>query len=117
MATYTAEQLRGAGTLSEALGAGNTYTFTLTNPLSGSVYFTLEAVRNENGFYNASTSPNVEGEISNLNGVQSVVSSPYIFSVIINPGGGSFEYTPTNNITDAEAFLRATGNTTLQISV
>lgn len=115
MATYTAEQLRGEGTPTEALTSGNTYTFTLTNPLSGSAYFTFESVRNVNGFYSGS-SPNSEGVIDNLNGIQNVVSSSYIFSATINPGGGSFDFTPSNNVATSGSFLRATGNTTLTIA-
>ena len=56
MATYTAEQLSGAGTPIEALTGGTTYGFVLLRPisLSGSGYFTMETVRNENGYYDSS---------------------------------------------------------------
>jgi hypothetical protein len=47
MATYTAAQMTGQGVLGENLSG--TKTFTFTNP-SGSAYFTLETVRQPNGF-------------------------------------------------------------------
>ena len=55
MATYTAEQLSGAGTPIEALTGGTTYGFVLLRPLSltGSGYFTMETVRNGQGFYDS----------------------------------------------------------------
>ena len=49
MASYTAEQLNGAGTPTEVLSGAKT--FTLTNPATGSAYFTVETVRNGNGNY------------------------------------------------------------------
>ena len=49
MATYTAQQLNGAGTPTEVLTGQKT--FTLTNPLSSSAYFTVETVRDSNSFY------------------------------------------------------------------
>ena len=49
MASYTAVQLNGAGTPTEALSGAKT--FTITNTLSGSAYFTVETVRNYSGSY------------------------------------------------------------------
>ena len=49
MATYTAQQLNGAGTPTEELTGLKR--FSLTNPLSSSAYFTVETVRNANGNY------------------------------------------------------------------
>jgi hypothetical protein len=55
MATYTAAQLYGTGSIGENLSGIKTFTF--TNP-SGSAYFTLETVREPNGFYTGSTPTN-----------------------------------------------------------
>ena len=51
MASYTAQQLNGAGTPTEVLTGQKT--FTLTNPLNSSAYFTVETVRNASGNYGA----------------------------------------------------------------
>lgn len=116
MATYTSNQLYGQGTPTEALSNGVTYTFTLTNPLSGSSYFTFETVREGDGFYDSTSSTNAVGTFENLSGVQNLVSSSYIFSVVINPGGGSFDFTPTGDVAVSSSWLRAIGNTSLEIS-
>ena len=115
MASYTATQLKGKGTPCEALTGGNTYTFTLSNSHTGSAYFTFESVRDGNGFYSSSYA-NAKGTVNNLNGVSSLVSSPYIFSVVIGYGGGEFDFTPTSNIDASGSFLRTTGDTALTIS-
>ena len=115
MANYTASQLKGAGTPCEALNGGITYTFTLSNPLSGSSYFTFETKRDVNGFYSGSATT-ANGVIDNLSSVSAPVTSPYIFSVVVNPGGGSFDFTPTTSMAASGSFLRTTGEATLQIS-
>lgn len=116
MASYTSNQLYGAGTPIEALTSGSTYTFDITSPASGSTYFTLESVRNPIGFYDSSSSATAEGIFENLTNVTSLVSSSYIFSVVVNPGGGSFDFTPSNNIAASGSFLRGTGGISLTIS-
>jgi hypothetical protein len=115
MATYTANQLSGAGSPCESLNGGTTYTFTLANLLSGSAYFTFETKRDVNGFYSGSLE-SASGIINNLSLVSSLNSSPYIFSVVVNPGGGSFDFTPTVTMAVSSSFLRTTGGTTLEIS-
>ena len=54
MGSYTAEQLRGAGTPTEALSGVKT--FTLNNPSTGSAYFTIETINVNPGSF--------EGKIS-----------------------------------------------------
>lgn len=117
MASYTGSQLAGVGTPTEALTAGVAYTFTITTPttLEGSAYFTFETVRDANGFY-VGVGENASGVINTLVNTQSPNQSPFIFSIIIDSNGGSFNFTPTNNITQGSAFLRATGNISLTIS-
>jgi len=116
MGSYTSNQLYGTGTPIEALTSGTTYTFAITSSTSGSTYFTLESVRNSIGFYDSSSSATAEGTLENLTNVTSLVSSSYIFSVVVNPGGGSFDFTPSNNIAVSESFLRGTGGISLTIS-
>lgn len=116
MASYTADQLYGAGTPCEALTSGSSYNFALTSSAqSGSTYFTFETVRNSDGFYSGSGEYAL-GTFSSLSNVQTLVSSSYIFSVVVNPGGGSLTFTPANDMITGSAVLRATGDTTLTIA-
>ena len=123
--SYTADELKGAGHLlkNQMLGGG-TYTFTLYRPknqtgksenLSGSGYFTFETVRDNNGFYPASTSPLASGTKTAISGSNTLVESPYIFSYELNtnsntPMTSSFEFTPDVDIPISGAYLRATGD-------
>ena len=116
MASYNSNQLSGAGAPIEALTSGSTYTFTITSPISGSTYFTLETVRNSIGYYDSTSVATATGTIGNLTNVQYVVSSSYIFSVVVQPGGGSFTFTPAANVAVSGSFLRGTGGISLTIS-
>ena len=115
MASYNSNRLSGAGAPIEALTSGSTYTFTIASPATGSSYFTLETVRNSIGYYSSSSSATAKGTIGNLTNVTGLVSSSYIFSVIVNPGGGSFTFSPAANIAVSGSFLRGTGGISLTI--
>ena len=116
MASYTANQLSGDGTPTEAL-VGNK-TFTLTNPSSGSAYFTIETVRNSDGFYDSTSATNALGVYSNFVSidVDTLVTSSYIASVVVPSGESSFQFNSTVDIPVSGSFLRATGNISLVIS-
>jgi hypothetical protein len=116
MASYNSNQLYGAGAPIEALTSGSTYTFALTSSISGSTYFTLESVRNPIGYYGSSSSATATGNIGNLANITGLVASPYIFSVIVNQGGGSFTFTPATNVAASGSFLRGTGGISLNIA-
>ena len=124
MATYTAAQLSGSGVLlNDEIDTLLGKTFKMTNPSSGSSYFTFETVRNNNGTY-ADVTPTVSGELtvdfSGLPGqvnVQNIVSSSYVWSVSVDPGGnGNVIFKPDTVIPIEAAFLRATGDISLEIS-
>ena len=118
MASYTANQLYGAGTPIEALTAATTYTFTLGTPVSsGSAYFTVETVRNANGFYDTQPS-NSLGAYASFTGVDedTSITSPFISSIVVPQGGGSYTFTPTADVAISSSFLRSTGGVTLTIS-
>ena len=117
MALYTAKQLEGKGAPIETLLNGSTNTFTLIRPLGlkGSAYFTFESVRNSKGYY-LDQPKNAEGIISSLNGVEGLLQSNYIFSVVVNEEGGSFVFTPNITIPVSGSFLRATGGMSLEIT-
>ena len=126
MATYTAQQLSGAGVLladniTAALPATK---FLITNTTStGSAYFTFETVRNGDGYYDSSSSTNAKGglDIDNLPAgatllVTDLIQSDYIFSVIVPPGGVSgFTFDPSAQVNAGTVFLRGTGGISLEI--
>ena len=116
MASYTANQLSGAGTPTEALV--NNKTFTLTNPSSGSAYFTIETVKDSNGFYNTSSATNALGVYSNFVSIDAdtLVTSSYIASVVVPSGESSFQFNSTVNVAASGSNLRATGGISLVIS-
>lgn len=117
MAAYTAEQLRGAGTPTEALAGNKTFTFTKPASISGSAYFTIETVRNYSGSY-AGQPTNALGAYTNFTSIDidTLVTSSYIASVVVPDGGGSFQFNPTTNIAVSSSMLRATDGVTLTIS-
>jgi len=115
MASYTAQQLNGAGTPTEVLSGQKT--FTLTNPLSSSAYFTVETVRNATGSY-ANKPTNALGAYATFVGidVDTLITSSYISSVVVPSGASSYQFTPTSNVAVSSSMLRATGGITLTIS-
>ena len=115
MASYTAQQLNGAGTPTEALSGQKT--FTLTNPSSGSAYFTVETVRNATGSY-AGQATNALGSYASFTDIDSdtLVTSSYISSVVVPSGASSYQFTPTSTVAVSSSMLRATGGVTLTIS-
>ena len=112
MATYTAIQLSGTGSIGEDLSGLKTFTF--TNP-SGSSYFTLETVRNADGFYDVSSPINTTGTWV-VSESMNFISSSYIASVHVLPGSSAFTFTPDSSVTGTTYYLRGTGNFSLIIS-
>jgi len=115
MATYTAEQLNGAGTPTEELTGLKR--FSLNNPLSGSAYFTVETFQRVGGTYNSSPA-NALGSYGTFVGidVNTLITSSYISSVVVPPGASSYTFTPTTTVAIGSSMLRATGGITLIIS-
>lgn len=111
MATYTADQLYGTGSVGENLSGLKTFTF--TNP-GNSSYFTLETIANATGSY-AGAPTNALGTwvVSQSMGF---VSSSYIASVVVQPGSSSLTFTPASSVTGTTYRLRGTGNFSLTIS-
>jgi hypothetical protein len=112
MAVYTPTQLKGSGSLGENLSGLKTFAF--TNP-SGSSYFVLESVRNDDGVYDSSIPTNCEG-IYVVSSSMTIVTSSYIASVVVPGGVSSFKYTPDSAVTGTDYYLRGTGEYTLTIS-
>jgi hypothetical protein len=111
MATYTAAQLYGSGSVGENLSGLKTFTF--TNP-SSSAYFTLETIANTTGSYtNAPTNALGTWVVSASMGF---VSSSYVASVVVQPGSSVFTFTPASAVTGTTYRLRGTGAYSLTIS-
>jgi hypothetical protein len=111
MAVYNAPSLYGTGSVGENLSGLKTFAF--NNPYNSS-YFTLETVRNPNGFY--------DGQPTNFTGSWVVsasmgfVYSPYIASVVVLPGVSSFTFTPASAVTGTTYRIMGTGAYTLTIT-
>ena len=114
MASYSAEQLYGAGTPCEEI-SGN-YTFDITSPNDQVAYFTIETVRNGIGFYDSSSATNILGFFSNFDNVISLITSSYIASVCVGVGGGSFNFEPNGTIALSGSFFRGTGGISLGVT-
>ena len=112
MATYTYSQLYGSGSIGENLSLLKTFTF--TNP-SGSSYFTMETIRNGQGFYDSSSPTNFLGTYIVSESMGQVTSS-YISSVVVQPGVSSFKFTPSTSVVGTTYSLRGTGMYSLTIS-
>jgi hypothetical protein len=114
---YTAAQLfgnNGEGTSSINLSASVEYLFTVDST-SGSNYFTMETVRNNQGFYDSSSKKNTSGSYFS-NAIPSRISSDYFSGFALKPSPyNSFTFTPAINVTGSTLMLRGTGNVTLSI--
>jgi len=113
MASYTANQLYGAGTPCEEI-SGNT-TFSITSSNDQVAYFTMETVRNGIGFYDSSSATNALGTYSNLVNVTTLITSSYIASLVVGVGGGSFDFEPNETIALSGSFFRGTGGISLGV--
>ncbi len=114
MATYTPSQLNGTGSAGENLSGTKTFTF---QNAGYSTYFTLEANRNPDGFYNDS-SPVVSAGTFNISAsmLPGFVTSSNVFSLAVPPGTSSFTFAPSSAITGSNYRLRGEGQFTLIIS-
>ena len=111
MATYTAAQLYGTGSIGENLSGLKTFTF--TNP-NDSSYFTLETIPNATGSYNGAPTNALGTWV--VSASMGFVSSSYVASIVVQPGSSTFTFTPAASITGTTYYLRGTGNYSLTIS-
>ena len=105
MASYTADQLYGTGSIGEDITGPKTFTF--TNP-SGSSYFTIETVQDRTGSFSGkqkTTSGSWVPSGSNMGPVQ----SDYFASVVVPPGTSFVELTPATTITGTNYRMKGTG--------
>jgi len=111
MATYTAAQLYGSGSVGENLSGLKTFAF--TNP-SSSAYFTLETIANATGSY-AGSPTNALGTWV-VSASMGFVSSSYVASAVVQPGSSVLTFTPASSVTGTTYRLRGTGAYSLTIS-
>tara|TARA_R100001460_G_scaffold106269_1_gene153630 strand:- start:433 stop:813 length:381 start_codon:yes stop_codon:yes gene_type:complete len=122
---YDSAELSGAGTLlKDNLPVGvNKFLFD-TRFNEGTVYFIFETVRNNDGFYDSSSSTNASGLVRiDLPPVGAtlvpidLIQSDYIWGVVLPPGGTvGLTFIPTTQVDAGAVFLRGTGEVTLTIS-
>ena len=105
MASYTSAQLYGAGTAGETISGSTLFMF--TNP-GDSSYFTLETTQDNNGtFTNRPTCAAGTWSPSTL--YMGPISSPFVGSVVVQPGTSSVIFTPTSPVAGANFRFRGTG--------
>ena len=105
MASYTAEQLYGTGSIGENITTSITFAF--TNP-SGSSYFTVETVQDRTGSFSGkqkTTSGSWTPSGTNMGPVQ----SDFFASVVVPPGVSSVILTPASSITGTNYRIKGTG--------
>lgn len=113
---YTFNELYGAGTSSIDLTAGTQYTFTITNN-SGSSYFAMETVPNQNGVYDSSSPKNLSGSFTSVTNITTAItSSNYVAGFSLPTSANEFIFTPTFNVTGSTLKLRGTGGIILGIT-
>lgn len=109
MATYNFNITGSRITQSADIAAGESTTFSITNDLDMDSYFTLETLRNPDGFYDDNSKKNTSGSFTLGSGLLSLVQSDYIASVVVQPGGGDLTFVPAIAITGSTLYLRGTG--------
>jgi hypothetical protein len=107
MATYTAAELYGTGSIGENITANTSLTFTFSNP-SGSAYFTVETVTNSTGSFSGQQQT-TNGTWVPSNNNMGPVQSLYFASVVVQPGASSVTLTPATTITGTNYRMKGTG--------
>jgi hypothetical protein len=106
MASYTYTQLYGSGSIGENISGLKSFMF--INP-SGSSYFTMETIPSSSGFYEATSPKNFSGSFT-VPESMGLVTSPYIASVVVQPGTSSIAFKPAYNIVSGSSYyMRGTG--------
>ena len=109
-------------------------TFSFANP-SGSAYFTLQLIRDSDGFYPTSSVQTTYFSASSFTELTSSVTNPivakwatgvvdgmgsvnggYIWSIVVPPGSSSVVFTPGATIPVSESILRGTGEYVLTLT-
>ena len=105
MASYTADQLYGTGSIGENITGPKTFTF--TNP-SGSSYFTIETVQDRTGSFSGKQQTTTGSWVPSGNNM-GPVQSLYFASVVVPPGTSYVTLTPGITITGTNYRMKGTG--------
>ena len=105
MATYTADQLYGTGSIGENITTSKTFIF--TNP-SSSAYFTIETVQDRTGSFSGKQRT-TSGSWVPSNDNMGPVQSDFFSSVVVQPGASSVTLTPASSITGTNYRMKGTG--------
>jgi len=106
MASYTYTQLYGSGSIGENISGLKSFMF--INP-DGSSYFTMETIPSSSGFYEATSPKNFSGSFT-VPESMGLVTSPYIASVVVQPGTSSIAFKPAYNIISGSSYyMKGTG--------
>ena len=123
MPTITFDQLNGKGILNPVtFNANKTYNITMGAPTcSGSAYFTMEATRDADGVFDGFSPQPAKANFTNFVNINQDTliksKSPgafesHVWSIVIPPGGGTFDYFPLTTTFNDTVFLRGTGGIT-----
>ena len=123
MPTITFNQLNGKGILNPiTFNANKTYNITVGAPTcSGSAYFTMEATRDADGVFDGFSPQPAKANFTNFVNINQDTliksKSPgafesHVWSIVIPPGGGTFDYFPLTTTFNDTVFLRGTGGIT-----
>ena len=93
--------------------------FEFQNDSSGSVYFTYETVRNNQGFYDSGSLKAAAGEFVQFDGIDPswVIQDNYIWAAVVPEGYSLLEFNPTETIPTDSVYFRGTGNLTVTVTV
>lgn len=112
MAIYNIQVNYGQGMLTQSIAntlPGDIINYRITGSGVGDSYFTLETVRNSNGYYDNTSKKNTSGSFQLGTGIYGLIQNDQIASVIVGPNGGVLTFTPSIGITGSTLFLRGTG--------
>ena len=109
MATYTAEQMYGAGVQGETISGSTLFTF--LNP-GGSSYFTIETVQDRTGSFSGKQKTTSGSWVEVTRGM-GLVNSEYFAAAVVPPGTSSVVLTPASPITGSNYNYKGTGAFTM----
>jgi hypothetical protein len=111
MASYTAAQLYGTGSVGENISGETIFTF-INNGYSS--YFTLETNPNPTGSF--AGRPKCASGSWTVSASMFPTTGAYVASVVVQPGSSSLLFTPATSVTGIDYHLRGTGTFTLSIT-
>lgn len=109
MATYTPDQMYGAGIQGETISGSTLFMF--TNP-GGSSYFTVETVQDATGSVRGKQ-VTTSGSWVEADTRMGVVNSNYFAAAVVPPGTSSIVFNPANPITGSNYRFKGTGAFTM----